>query len=224
MRHIAKGAPPAFLPETAKASTTDLETPGGARTAFDQLDKAAVRAALAAEQRQLCAFCMRRIDPAGRDAQGQPTMKIAHRTPISVAPDVALTWSNLLGSCDGGQRMEKLYRTCDAAQGDAALTVDPTRTESVARLRYERRGATEGLFITADDPELRGDVEKTLKLNAAGLPAARLSAWKGFQKRALEKFPGEYGKPGWQKYVGELRRSSGAALLEYFGVLETMSR
>lgn len=223
MRHIEKGLPPSGVPETAKASTTDLETATGARTAFDQLDKAAVRAALAEEQRYLCAFCMRRIDPEGKDAHGQAAMKIAHRTPVSVDPRLALQWRNLLGSCDGGQRLEKPYRTCDTAQGDSALTIDPTRVESVARLRYERRDSREGLFITGDDAALRADVVDTLRLNAPYLPAARASAWKAVQKKALDRF-GQYGKPGWRKYVEELRNASGAKLPEYFGVFEAMAR
>ncbi len=152
VRHIVKGTEPVTVTETHTASTTDLSTVARARTAFDHIDKGRVRGNLASEQGWLCAFCMRRISPDATDARGERTMKIAHRTPIDVDPAQALSWRNLLGSCDGGQRSGWRTRSCDAAQGSTALTVDPTVEASCAQLRHERRERKEGLFITSNHP------------------------------------------------------------------------
>lgn len=225
MRHIVKGPPPADLVATAKATTTNLTTPAGARTASDQIDKHGARRLLAREQGHLCAFCMRRIDPDAKDTAGQATLKIAHRVPVNADPTLALSRANLLGSCDGGQSSGTAVRTCDAAQGDTPLTVDPTQPESVARLRYESHDAREGLFITSADPELRADVETSLGLNRGELPANRAAAWKAFQVDTRKRFPkGPYGRDAWRRRLEERRAEAGARLPPYFGVLESKLR
>ncbi len=221
MRHIAKGNAPTDLVATAKATTTKLATMAGARAAFDQIDKAGARDVLCREQSALCAFCNRRIDPNAKDGGGKPTLRIAHRVPIDVSPELALTWSNLLGSCDGGQSSGTAVRTCDAAQGNDSLSIDPTQPTSIARVRFERRGAREGLFITSDDPALRKDVEDTLGLNRGDLPAHRAKALESLRVRA--KGRGQYGKPAWRAQLAK-ERAEGGALGEYFGVLEAMAR
>lgn len=222
MRHIAKGTAPVDLVATAKATTTNLTTTSGARNAFNQIDKARAREALGVEQRNLCAFCNRRIDESAKDEAGQATLKIAHRIPVDVNPALALTWSNMLGSCDGGQSSGTNVRTCDAAQRNTALTLDPTQSASVARVRFERRDGRDGLFITSDDPAVRRDVEETLGLNRGDLPANRASAWRSFQTRARET--GLYGHPAWRAQVARELAEAGSSLREYFGVLESMAR
>jgi uncharacterized protein (TIGR02646 family) len=222
MRHIQKGSPPRDLVATAKATTTNLATSAGARTAYDQLDKSGARTVLAREQAGLCAFCNRRIDPERKDAHGQPSLKIAHRTPIDVDPSMALTWTNLLGSCDGGQSSGTSVRTCDAAQGSTALSLDPTRADHVARVRFETREAREGLFVTANDEALRVDVENTLGLNRGDLPAHRLAAWRAFQRLAAQSKA--YGRAERQALLEQRRTRAGASLPEYFGVLESKVR
>lgn len=224
MRLITKARPPGEVAQTEKAATTNLSAPTSAREAFNQLDKSRVRAALATEQQRICAFCMERIQPDLRDDDGRIVMKIAHRQPIAIDPSAALTWSNLLGSCDGGERSGGRRRTCDLAQGDAPLSVDPTQSGSIAKLRYEYRDARQGLFITSDDPQLRTDVEGTLRLNTGELPSNRLSAWRGFLEATKRRFPKEYGKPARQKWLEERRTAAGAALDPYWGMLEAMVR
>jgi len=215
-----------MVAETRCAATTDLSTPRAARNAFDQLDKHEVRERLAKEQGWLCAFCMRRVAPEATESDGpEPTMKIAHRTPIDVDSSLALTWNNLLGSCDGGQRSGGRYWTCDAARGAAALTVDPTREESVARLHYERRHARQGLFISSDDELLRNDVEQTLALNSGDLPQLREAARKAFQKACRRAHPrGPYGKPAWRAYFPKWLKGRGRKLPEMLGAVEDLIR
>jgi uncharacterized protein (TIGR02646 family) len=229
VRHIVKGRPPVTVTETLAAPTTDLSTTARARAAFDQIDKARVRVDLADEQRWLCAFCMLRVDPeavaAPSDgARPEATMKIAHRTPIDVDSQQALSWKNLLGSCDGGQRSGGRRKSCDFEQGPKALTVDPTETASCARLRYERRDRLQGLFITSDDAALKTDVEQTLALNSGDLPELREQKWKAFQCLQHKNAPRQYGKPAWAAYYDTWIRQYGDRLPEMVGVIEAKVR
>jgi|JI10StandDraft_1071094.scaffolds.fasta_scaffold566379_2 uncharacterized protein (TIGR02646 family) len=192
MRSIAKSTQPQTVTSLQCATTTNLTSNASARAAFNQLDKRVVRSTLAAEQGHLCAFCMRAINHAAMDANGQYTTPIAHRVPIDVDPSLALTWSNLLACCDGGRVARADVKTCDFAQGSAALTVDPTRATSVRQLRFERGDPTvpespgaskesaEGLYLRSENESLRADVE-TLGLNRGDLPALRAQALKAFQ-------------------------------------------
>ncbi|WP_437650435.1 hypothetical protein [Sorangium sp. So ce362] len=224
MRHIVKGAEPATVTETRTASTTDLSTTTRARTAFDQIDKGRVRADLAREQGWLCAFCMRRIDPDTADARGERTMKIAHRTPIDVDPAQALSWRNLLGSCDGGQRSGWRTRSCDAAQGSTALTVDPTVQASCAQLRFERRDTREGLFITSNHPGIKTDVEQTLGLNSGDLPVLREQVWKAFYALQQKHAPKQYGRAARAAFFPTWMKQHGSRLPEMLGVIEERLR
>ena len=158
MRHVQKRGEPRTITETRQASTTNLATPESARDAFNQIDKPQVRRQLASEQEWLCAFCMRRIDE--NDVRGgEHTMKIAHRTPISTDPPQALTWKNLLGSCDGGQRSGGLHCTCDLSQGPEQLGVDPTERTHVDQLEYRHRDVRGGLFVESASGRFEVDLE-----------------------------------------------------------------
>lgn len=222
MRCIQKATEPRTVTETRAASTTNLSSPLTARTAFDQIDKQAVRSQLAQEQRRLCAFCMCRIDET-QMVEGEPRMKIAHRTPIAVDSSTALLWTNLLGSCDGGQRSGGRAWTCDAAQGSNNLQIDPTSAPSIARLSYERVDGREGLFITSSDPQLRADVAGTLRLNSGDLPVLRQRAWKAFQKLCSKAHPKARGKPAWREYFLKWKSNSQTAQ-PFLGVIEWMMR
>lgn len=224
MRYIAKAAEPVTVTETRTSPTTNLSRSRTARDAFNQIDKGLVRASLAREQGFLCAFCMRSIDPEGVDALGEFTMKIAHRTPIDVDSTQALSWRNLLGSCDGGQRSGWRTRSCDTAQGSRALTVDPTEEASCARLRYERRGARQGLFITSDAADLKADVEQTLGLNSGDLPELREQAWKAFCVLQKKRAPNQYGRPARAAFLETWKRQHGARLPAMLGVIEALLR
>jgi len=164
------------------------------------------------------------VAPPSEGARPEPTMKIAHRTPIDVDPARALSWKNYLGSCDGGQRSGGLKKTCDYAQGSKALAVDPTEWGTVARLRYERRDGQEGLFITSDDEALRADVEQTLRLNAGDLPAQRQRAWDAFQKLQQKHAPKQYGKPARLAYFETYIKQFAAQLPPMLGVIEAKLR
>lgn len=150
-----------------------------ARAVFDSLDKKALRPIAVAEQQGLCAFCMGTIRAEGH---GTSAIRLAHRVPISSDHTLALTWTNLLASCSSPY-------SCDERQGSHRLTIDPVLpATTVDQLRYERRNAQSGLWLTSDNPDLADDVEK-LGLNGGDLPRLREEAWKAFQVRARQRFP-----------------------------------
>jgi uncharacterized protein (TIGR02646 family) len=222
VREIVKGVEPRTITDTRFASTTDLSTPARARAAFDQIDKAKVREALVKEQGWLCAFCMIRIRP--KDDKGVATMRIAHRAPIEGASTQALTWKNLLGSCEGRERSNRPDKTCDVAQRSSPLTVDPTVPGACAHLRYERRDDRRGLFIVADDPAQKKDIEETLKLNSGDLPELREAAYRAFCALQRAHAPKEYGKPAKRAYFSIWVKREDPRLPEMLGVIEHMIR
>jgi uncharacterized protein (TIGR02646 family) len=146
-----------------------------ARSRFDALNKVAIRTALGVEQRNLCVFCERRIDPALGPAQA-PTMgvRIAHWKPISADPSGALEWRNVYASCTGV--WESGAKTCDESQGSA----DP-QLEAPA----DRDWSTQLEFGSQGTLKTRSGAPKALKhaigeqvwhLNQESLVAARAAA------------------------------------------------
>jgi uncharacterized protein (TIGR02646 family) len=199
MRLIQKGKEPATLVATRAAFTTNLANDKTARTAFDQLDKAAVRSALGTEQQGLCAFCMRPINVESVDKEGRPTTRIAHLVPLAVDASKALDWHNLLASCDGRASDAKAPRSCDVAQGSSALVANPTEKLTVASLSYERRDGVAALFVRSTVPTIDEDLA-TLQLNEGDLPSLREQAWRAFQRWCGEQTPrDEYGRAKWRQ-------------------------
>lgn len=98
------------------------------RDYFNQLPKQDIRDSLAAEQKGLCAYCMRRLDSSSSH------MSIEHWVPLSKNKDLALSYSNMLGVCDGGKASNsnraKKVLCCDASKADdATMTIDPLNEE-----------------------------------------------------------------------------------------------
>src|SRR5437660_2599148 len=79
-----------------------------ARSQFDRLDKAKLRAVMYREQRSICVFCESQI------GEGHPQPRIDHWKPLSVNHQLALHWKNLYLSCSS-------TGTCDDAKGDTSL-------------------------------------------------------------------------------------------------------
>ncbi len=228
MRLIRKATEPASLLSLRTDPLTNLATGPSARSAYDQNDKPALRQALHKEQGYLCAFCMRRIDERPTE---EPTTRIAHLVPIHHAPTLALTWSNLVGSCKGDAH--PTGSTCDVAQGNSRLSVDPTQPLSIAKLRYESRAGNDAAaFITSDDSEARADVDRkpspqgnkdepgTLNLNGGDLPKLRYAAWKAFQRLVQKHVRGDYGKPAGNAYLPKWLATHGEKLPPMLGYIE----
>jgi uncharacterized protein (TIGR02646 family) len=169
LRSIRKGAEPQQL-------TAYRSKDGG--TYANYPDKQALRAALVAEQRGLCCYCMGRI-------QAEPgRMKIEHwksQDACSLGdPQDALRYWNLLGACLGGEGQPARSQHCDTSKGNLPLRrnpADPLDYPIIAGLRYLGNGA-----ITSDDAQFQDEIDRVLQLNkdSVRLKTNRLSVLNGF--------------------------------------------
>ena len=127
------------------------------RTAFNQLDKDAIRSQLLREQKGICAYCMRRIH------NNEHTV-IEHLKPIDGFSDEALSYDNMVACCDGGSNLAVKPHTlcCDASKGNTEITISPYNTEHMEKIRYDRKGR---IYIYPEDRILSNDINRALKLN-----------------------------------------------------------
>jgi len=100
----------AILPAAADPS-------GLARSTFNSLEKAKLRAVLYLEQGALCVYCERRV------VEGQPPPRIDHWRPLGQNPKLALHWRNIYLSCPNPATCDcrKQESPLRAAEGDPDL-------------------------------------------------------------------------------------------------------
>jgi len=101
------------------AALPSAEDPSSfARSTFNSLEKAKLRAVLYVEQGALCVYCERRV------AEGHPAPRIDHWRPLGQNPELALAWRNLYlccahpATCDCGKH-ESPLRAADGAPPSA---------------------------------------------------------------------------------------------------------
>lgn len=161
MRSIKKGLEPKeFIEYRVKLSSSQ----SGGRSVFDDFsDKPVLRDSIAKEQGFLCCYCMRRIEPEGTK------MKIEHYKSIDDFPEVAVTYSNLLGACYGGEGKKYNDQHCDTHRGSTPLTIDPLDSGQCERLiRYSGTGE-----VSSVDEQVNYDVNETLNLNLGWMKTNR---------------------------------------------------
>ena len=154
MLPINKGQTPRALSDAVRRIKT---TPNTTLSwgAVDGKERAEVLDSLLVEQGHLCAYCSRRIDGM--------TAHVEHYVPQSAGsggddPD-SVSYVNLLAVCDGFEG-NAAGQTCDRARGDAPLTVNPLRGETLGSIRFAHDGT-----IRADDDAVCRDLDRTLNLN-----------------------------------------------------------
>ena len=146
---------------------------------LDGYEHRAVLRGLLKEQGGLCAYCTDRID--------EDSAHIEHIVPQSAGAGSddrnSVDYKNLLAVCDGF-RGNAAGLTCDRARGNASLTVNPLKHETLSSIRYGRDGK-----ISADDPRIGKDVQTTLNLNQELLKRNRNEAYRQLARKlqAVEK-------------------------------------
>ena len=127
MRTILKGAEPASLAAHRRRPHADYEI---------YTDKDTLRQCLAREQRGLCCYCMSRIGPATE------AMKIEHWHSRDEFPAEQLSYSNLLGACQGGIGQPRHLQHCDTRKGSSLLSKNPANAAHHIEnaVRYEGDG------------------------------------------------------------------------------------
>lgn len=161
MREITKRREPASLARHRKIDKTDYE----GYTGHQEL-----RESLAAEQRYICCYCMRRISP------HDGTMKIEHWRSASGYKDLRLVYGNLLGACFGGSAKRQPPETqhCDARKSDKLLKYNPAKPEHrIERIIFYGPDGT----ISSSDAEFNTQLDDVLNLNLAFLKAQRKSVY-----------------------------------------------
>lgn len=132
------------------------------RAQFDLLPKDEIRECLLKEQRYLCAYCMKRIENDGMH------MTIEHWYPLSKDKERALEYSNMLGVCDGGRKVnlpEGMHRIlcCDAYKGDETeMTLNPMNQQQMQLIKYTKNGE---IYTDPEDRDLENDIKYKLRLN-----------------------------------------------------------
>lgn len=154
MRQIKKGAEPERLIEYRNRGKLRLDS---------DAPRQDIRDALYRDQRGLCAFCQSEIRP---DSQ---RMKVAHVVPQGRPEGAKLgtTWTNLVGSCTGGEGKPAKEHHCDKSQGSQLL---PERLHPV----YLQPGtvtfnAKAELTSADNDADVQKAIQETLKLNSRAL-------------------------------------------------------
>lgn len=164
---------------------------------YDGCPKKEIRESLLAEQGNLCAYCMRRID--------KNSTRIEHWKPESVLTEYEkLDYKNMLGVClghiDGTQGKED---TCDAKKGDISIIVNPLDINTLSDIYYSSKDGR----IYSKDPVINMELDKVLNLNSDvhSLPINRKTkldesikllhqryGTKNWTKNKLEKFLEQY--------------------------------
>lgn len=132
-----------------------------------------LRAALVAEQRGLCCYCMGRIESAPN------RMKIEHWRCQSRNAGDQLSYRNLLGACRGGHGQPATHQHCDTRKGERDLRWNPADPDHQIerRVRYGLDGS-----IRSDDVEFNTQLEDILNLNLAALLNSRKAAMDAVHK------------------------------------------
>jgi uncharacterized protein (TIGR02646 family) len=188
MRNIVRVRVPASL-------TQHRATPQA--TYENYREKDTLRASLVSEQRGICCYCMQSIRPV------EGSMKIEHWHSQGGYPDEQLVYSNLLGSCMGGDGQGESVKHCDTAKANKDLSRNPANPDHHVEevIRYLSDGT-----IASSDATFHDELRDVLNLNAAHLKNGRAAALHALQE--MMKKRGTLNKQRWEKLLEELTGSS----------------
>ena len=172
MRQISKRAEPNSLTEHRAAPHSSYA---------NYQDKGTLRAALVAEQRGLCCYCMGRIS-------AEPSiMKVEHWQGVAHYPDEQLKYRNLLGACMGGKGKKLGGQHCDTKKADQDLRWNPADPEH--RIETTIGYGADGT-IQSKDTTFDRQLNDVLNLNVSHIKNARKEAhnaivgwWKNLRRR-----------------------------------------
>lgn len=181
MRTIHKAKEPASLTKYRGAPNATWNGYAEKADAWEQL---------CAEQGFLCAFCCSRVEPEsanlnvkiGVAPDKNRGVRCAHWMPQSVDAAKQLVWTNLLGSCFGGEGTSEEH--CDVAQRDHELRIHPVFGNP----------APETVFTYGSDGSITGKTDgakadiTTLNLDKSmRLRRARKGAWAAVYKLLADR-------------------------------------
>jgi len=204
MRWIQKSSEPTCL-TTHRATTVAADWNNLSTDCKDD-----IRKKLVADQRGLCAFCMKPIDV--------DRMKIAHRHPRTAVDGqgLELTWRNYLGVCTGNEGSAEENQTCDTHQKNILIDIDPITKPHIARIAYTSEG-----HVGSSHPPHQHEIDTVLNLNTATLVRARRQALTGLLE-FWNKGQGTWSNARIKARIAQIQSDS--RLPPFFGYIEWWMR
>lgn len=134
------------------------------RDVFDnEFPKDEVKKILIHEQRGLCAYCMRRI-------RTDYHSRVEHLVPLSRDKEKAIDYRNLLGVCDGGEKIthqQEHILCCDAHKKETEIHTSPLNRTQMDKIAYKPDGT---IYTDPNDEDMEKDINETLLLNGIRKP------------------------------------------------------
>lgn len=134
------------------------------RSIFDnEFPKDEVKQILIREQHGLCAYCMKRI-------KNDSHSRVEHLIPLSKDKENAINYGNMLGVCDGGEKVsgqKGRVLCCDAHKCEAEISLSPLNKVQMDKIAYRPDGK---IYTEPYDKDMEDDINKTLILNGVMKP------------------------------------------------------
>lgn len=189
MIEIKKQSPPPDLLTLQQSAIKNGLNDDDAYSTLKGALKKQVLHSLIDEQGGICAYCMRRI-PDTRSVAPISSATIEHmvarHNTAGVNAGLGLDYNNFLAVCSGNRAKKGTRKqcdlTCDAARGNATLTIDPTQPQTLATIFYHSDGR-----MDATDQTIRDDIVNILNLNCvtANLVGERKAALDALQSQIV---------------------------------------
>lgn len=129
------------------------------RRAFDTVfPKNEVKEILIHEQHGICAYCMRRI-------RMDSHSRVEHLVPLSKNKEKAIDYNNMLGVCDGGEKVTSEsghILCCDAHKKETEIELSPLNKVQMDKIAYDKDGK---IYTEPRDVDMERDINDVLLLN-----------------------------------------------------------
>lgn len=129
------------------------------RNAFDNdFPKNEAKEILLHEQHGICAYCMRRIRMDNHS-------RVEHLVPLSKNKDMAIDYNNMLGVCDGGEKVtgnQGHILCCDAHKKETEIMISPLNKVQMNKIAYDSESK---IYTKPKDEDMERDINEVLLLN-----------------------------------------------------------
>ena len=147
------------LSKSEKWKNIDKNDTESIRRVFDDdFPKNEVKEILLHEQHGICAYCMRRIRMDGHS-------RVEHFVPLSRDKNKAIDYNNMLGVCDGGERIigeQRYILSCDAHKKETEILTSPLDKNQMDKIAYDKNGK---IYTEPRDETMERDINEVLLLN-----------------------------------------------------------
>lgn len=147
------------LSKSEEWKSIDKNDTDAIRRVFDNdFPKNEVKKILLHEQHGICAYCMKRI-------RMDSHSRVEHLVSLSRDKDKAIDYSNMLGVCDGGERItgeQGHILCCDAHKKETEISTSPLNKVQMDKIAYDKNGK---IYTEPRDEAMERDINEVLLLN-----------------------------------------------------------